>query len=156
MKYWEILLTKHRERGKDGLTIPFLIGSQQYLKSDEIQDIPGLINEMANRENFETCIRYCMGIQTLIAEIRKPKNEVFYVIGSNTESTNLSIGISFKEDLGENLDSIIKTLVDKFQPRIDSGLYSAEPNVDQRRANWQKYSEEDIQFIKNSFNEFQI
>ena len=30
-KYWEILLEKQRERGKDGLTIPFIIGSQNYL-----------------------------------------------------------------------------------------------------------------------------
>src|SRR5690242_16394422 len=101
MEYWEILLIKQRERGKDGLTIPFLIGSQQFLKNNnEKQNIRDLIHDIAQSDSFETCIRHCMGTQTLIAEIRKAKNVVYYPTNNTEEQKNLSVGIMSKTDLG--------------------------------------------------------
>lgn len=151
MEYWEILLIKQRERGKDGLTIPFLIGSQQYLPTNSNQDIAGLIRDMATSSSFETCIRHCMGTQTFIAEIRKQKNMVSYLKSSFGEQTNLSVGIMSKSDLGEDIDQVIENLVDKFQDTIDDERFSAEPNVNGRSVNWRELSPDDIKFIKDSF-----
>lgn len=154
MEYWEILLLKHRERGKDGLTIPFLIGSQKYLCNNPNQDIAGLINSMATSTAFETCIRYCMGTQTMIAEIRKQKNMVYYVQSPTGEPTNLSIGIMSKDDLGDNIVQLSESLADKFQDAIEAERFSAEPNVDGRSVHWREFTFEDIQFIEDSFNSF--
>lgn len=151
MKYWEVLLVKQRERGKDGLTIPFLIGSQQYASSKLNYGINSLIQDMAASKTFETCIRYCMGTQTLIAEIRKTKNAVYYV-QNNGELTNISIGIMSKADLGLEIDQVIENLIDKFQTPIQANQFSAEPNVNGRCVNWKEFSTEDIQFIKESFS----
>ena len=152
MKYWEILLLKQRERGNDGWTIPFLIGSQQYLANKSNQGIASLVHDMATRRSIETCIRHCMGTQTFIAEIRKRKNSVYYPTFGSGEQTNLAVGIMSKSDLGEVIDQVIETLIDKFQDAIDNGRYSAEPNVDGRSVNWRDFSPDDITFIRDSFN----
>ncbi|REA63415.1 hypothetical protein DSL64_02920 [Dyadobacter luteus] len=152
MKYWEILLTKQRERGKDGLTIPFIIGSQQYLSTSSNQDISELILDMAGNYSFETCIRYCIGTQTLIAEIRNPGNNVYYLETNNGEKTNLSIGVLILDDIGINLQDAIEKFVEKFKAPIDRLTFSAEPNVDSREVNWQAFTEEDIKFVEDSFS----
>lgn len=77
MKYWQVLLQNHRGKGKDGLTIPFLIGSQNYLpNSSNPQTISELIKDMVNHDSFEKCLRYCLGTKTFIIEISKGKNAV--------------------------------------------------------------------------------
>lgn len=152
MEYWEILLKKQRERGKNGLTIPFLLGSQQYLPANSNQDITGLIQDMATRSSFETCIRHCAGTQTLIVEIRRQKNAVYYLKSNCGELTNLSVGIISKIDLGERIDQVIENLIDKFQDAINVERFSAEPNVDGRSVNWREFSSDDIKFIKASFD----
>jgi hypothetical protein len=43
MKYWEQLLLSQRNRGKNGLTIPFIIGSQNFLNTDKKDNIEELI-----------------------------------------------------------------------------------------------------------------
>ena len=153
MKYWELLLTKQRERGKDGLTLPFLIGSQDYLPETHIrQNIEDIILDIVFSKTFETCIRYCMGTQTFILEIRKPKNSVYYPTYKNTEQSNLSVASFSKKDLGDNIDTLIDFLRENFQDKIDEGLFSAVPNTYERTANWTAFSiEDDIPFIESSF-----
>ncbi|MEN0011359.1 hypothetical protein [Flavobacterium nitrogenifigens] len=114
-------------------------------------NINSLIQEMAISKTFETCIRYCMGTQTLIAEVRKEKNAVYYVQDSQ-KLTNISIGVMSKSDLGLELDELIINLIDKFQTHIKAEQFSAEPNVDGRSVKWNKFSTEDVQFIKDSFS----
>ncbi len=153
MKYWEILLQEQRERGKSGLTIPFLIGSQRYLhfKNYKEQTITELIVDISQNNSFETCLRYCMGAQTLIFEIRKTKNAVYFPKYKGVEQQNLSVGRSF-DHLGDSLEKIINELDSRFQEPVNKELFSAEPNVDGRTVLWKEYTEnEDIPFIKNSF-----
>ena len=68
MKYWEILLREQRERGKSGLTIPFIIGSQRYLPAESLkqQTISDLIVDISKSNTFETNLRYCTDVHTLI------------------------------------------------------------------------------------------
>lgn len=153
MKYWELLLTMQRERGKDGLTLPFLIGSQYYLPEIHYkQSIGDLVYEMVSSETFETCIRYCTGTQTFIFEIRKPKNNVYYPIHQNAEQSNLSVATYFKKDFGDSIESVIDFLIENFQNKIYAGHFSAVPNTYERVANWTAFSEDDdIPFIESSF-----
>tara|TARA_R110001632_G_scaffold150788_1_gene268283 strand:- start:38 stop:523 length:486 start_codon:yes stop_codon:yes gene_type:complete len=153
MKYWEILLREQRERGKSGLTIPFIIGSQRYLPAETMkeQTISDLIVEISKNDSFETNLRYCMDVQTLILEMRKAKNAVFFPKYKNVAQKNLSVALSF-DNLGNSLEEIIPELESKFQEPIEKGLFSAKPNADGRTVVWKEYAEdEDIPFIKNAF-----
>ncbi len=155
MKYWEVLLQNHRGNGKDGLTIPFLIGSQNYLPtSSKLQTISELIKEMVSHHSFEKCLRYCLGTQTFIIEISKGKNAVYYPKINEEEQSNFSVGLFYRKDFTDNIDSLIQELESKFQEPIDDGLFSAEPNVDSRSVNWTQFTEKDILFIKNAFKPF--
>lgn len=153
MKYWEALLIDQRQRGKNGLTLPFLIGSQQYLLETHIlQGIEELIIDMVDTDTIETCIRYCMGTQALIFEIRKPPNTVYYPTYQDDKQKNLSVAQFHGRDLGDSIENLIPNLIDQYQHIIDNGHYSAESNTDDRQAKWQPFSTtEDIIFIKESF-----
>ena len=151
-KYWEILLEKHREKGKDGLTIPFIIGSQNYLPQNNYrQNIFEFISDIISSNIFEICIRYCMGTNTFIAEIRKEKNACYFPNLNNKKQNKLSVGIYHKKDFGESVDELIKSLIEKFQDPIDNETYSAEPNSYERTVKWNKFSEEDRIFIESCF-----
>jgi hypothetical protein len=76
---------------------------------------------------------------------------VYYPLDNSQEQKNLSIGIMSKADLGEDTDKVIEALIEKFQDTIDAERFSAKPNVDGRSVNWTEFSEDDIQFIKDSF-----
>ncbi|SHM79305.1 hypothetical protein [Flavobacterium xanthum] len=151
-KYWEILLEKHREKGKDGLTIPFIIGSQNYLENNSYkQNISELIYDIVSSNLFEVCIRYCITTNTFIAEIRKEKNGCYYPKIDNNEQNKLSVGIYHKTDFGESIKELIEYLIDKFQNPIDNKTYSAEPNTYERTVQWNEFSEKDKIFIKKCF-----
>jgi hypothetical protein len=153
MNYWEILLIKQRERGRDGLTLPFIIGSQKYLpETVSHQNIDDLINDIISSKSFETCIRFCMSTQTFIFEKRKPKNVCYYPTYNNQAQNRLSVGVYFEAELGNSIELLIIKLKEKFQNAIDKELFSAEPDVDGRSVNWRPFSaDEDIMFIKNCF-----
>ncbi|WP_158618336.1 hypothetical protein [Flavobacterium bomense] len=151
-KYWEILLKKHRDKGKDGLTIPFIIGSQNYLPNNSYkQNISELIYDIVSSNLFEICIRFCMGTNTFIAEIRKERNVCYFPKINNNEQNKLSVGIYHKNDFGESIKELIENLIEKFQNPIDNKTYSAEPNTNERTAKWNKFSAEDKIFIKECF-----
>lgn len=154
MKYWETLLTRQRERGRDGLTLPFLIGSQKYLLDTHVkQNIEDLILDMTLKSSFETCIRFCMGTQTFVFEIRKQNNAVYYPTVNQNAQDGLSVAVFHKPEFGDTVEGLIKKMGDKFQDVIDNENFSAEPNVDERSVKWQTFSRnDDIPFIKNSFN----
>jgi hypothetical protein len=153
MKYWEALLINQRQRGKDGLTLPFLIGSQQYLPENHIlQGIEELIVDMVNTDTIETCIRYCMGTQALIFEMRKTLNKVYYPTYQDDDQKNLSFAQFHKQDLGDSIEILIPNLINQYQHILDEGYYSAESNAYDRQANWKLFSTtEDIIFINESF-----
>ncbi len=154
MKYWEALLTNQHKRGRDGLTIPFIIGSQMYLPIVKLekQNVEDLILDIVSNNSFETCLRYCMGIETLILEIRKPNNNVYYPNYNGQKQINFSIGLALKDIFGDSVENVIQLLTDDFQPLIKKNLFSAEPDMYERSAQWRVFNEtDDIPFIKNTF-----
>jgi hypothetical protein len=151
-KYWEILLEKQHEKGKDGLSIPFIIGSQDYLPNNNYrQNINELINDIVSSDKFEICLRYCTGTSTFILEKRKDKNVCYFPKTNNKEQNKLSVGIFHKNDFGETIEELIRNLIEKFQDPINNETYSAEPNTYEKKVKWNKFSEEDRIFVKECF-----
>jgi hypothetical protein len=65
--YWERLLREWRKQGRDGFSIPFVIGSQKCLPaSHKIQGIGDLIMDIALNQHCSVYILYCNTIQDII------------------------------------------------------------------------------------------
>ena len=149
--YWKILLSKQQERGKRGFTLPYLIGSQTYLPSHcGRQDIKELVEDMVKNDSFETCIRYCLDTNAIIAEIRNPKNVVKYPKFKNCEQTQLSIPIS-ENSHGETVEELIESLIEEYQDKIGTNKYSATRDNQERETKWGSFNSIDEKFIKESF-----
>jgi hypothetical protein len=149
--YWKTLLRKQQERGKKGFTLPYLIGSQQYLTpTHRQQDIKELIEDMVKNDVFETCIRYCLDTNAIISEIRNQNNVVKYPTFKNGKQTQLSIPINDNSH-GETVEELISSLIDKYQDKIDSGKYSATRDDSDRETKWHPFSPSDEKFIKECF-----
>lgn len=155
MQYWALLLQRHRDLGKDGLTIPYIIGSQNYLPSEySKQTIAELIFDIIENAPFEVNLRYCTNISTLILEKRKLNNAAYYPGINGVRQSNFSIQKFSENELGKDIDSIIAFLVAQFQGAVEDLKYSASTidNENQRCVNWQEFSsEKDIPFIKACF-----
>lgn len=153
MRYWEILLDQQKKRGRAGLTLPFIIGSQYYIKQENLEySIESLLIDIIENSSSEICIRHCIATQALIFEIRHTRNAVYFPLYADKEQNNLSVSVSSKIDLGENVEMITDKLKDRYQDIINEKMYSAEPNVNERYANWREFSIEDKIFINECFN----
>ena len=155
MEYWKKILKSQRGRGKSGLTIPFIIGSQHFLKQKKYEyDISQLIFEIVEKGTFEVTLTLCPDIHTLILEIKKPYKNVYYPKFNGNEQTNLSVAINLIDEFGDTIENIISKLVEKFQDKIINGKFSAKNSQDQREAIWGSFCEiEDYPFIIESLNE---
>lgn len=148
-KYWEILLIKWRERGQDGLTIPFIIGSQKYLPTQHShQEIEGLIVDIATSNGTEIYVSYCMNIKEIILGVRDNSKKA--IVGhfppfEGQNQTKLFL-TSFVSDLGNDVKSVAWALKEHFQGHIDSANFS------KRNGEWTDYSGKDSAFIKDCFN----
>ncbi|HEY5326097.1 MAG TPA: hypothetical protein VIJ27_03790, partial [Mucilaginibacter sp.] len=148
-KYWQVLLTKWRKQGNDGLTIPFIIGSQKYLPGSGIrQTIDDLIVDIAVSTEFEVYLNYCLTINDLILAVRDdkklriPVKNVVY--NNNTSSFFIS---TFLDDMNNDITSVTAVLCDKYQQYVDTGNYSINDN---ERG---YFTSDEIAFIKLCFHE---
>lgn len=59
-KYWQKLLREWRSHGRAGFSIPYIIGSQQYLPANHSsQDIEELITDIIETGDETILLRYC-------------------------------------------------------------------------------------------------
>jgi hypothetical protein len=152
MKYWEQLLLSQRNRGKNGLTIPFIIGSQNFLNTDKKDNIEELILDILKNSSFEITLRLCADIHTLILEKRNPNNVVYYPSYNNIEQSKFSVSKSFKDDFGNTVEEVIIILTNQFKKIIDDKTFSAQSSQDGRIAKWKFFSNsEDIPFLVDCF-----
>ncbi|MEC4028947.1 hypothetical protein [Myroides odoratimimus] len=153
VKYWEKLLIEHRNIGRDSLTIPFIIGSQQFLKNhNKIQNIDELLLDIANTSNNLICLRYCMSIKTLILEIHKDRNQSYIPTLNGKVQNGLVVSISSKNDLGNTFEEIIQNLIYRFEKPILDKTFSANISEEDRSVIWENYSDKDIEFVIKSFS----
>lgn len=152
MKYWEKLLIAQKKRGLSGLTIPFLIGSQEFLKNcRDFQSIKDIVIDIVEFSSFEVNLRYCMTLNTFILEQRNLKNKIYFPTYKNKAQRNLSIAIISKDDFGETIEEVIANLEERFSQIILNKTYSADSNAEERKTIWKNFSEHsDITFIKEN------
>lgn len=146
-QYWEILLSNWRESGRDGFSIPYLIGSQQYLTDNKNQDISELFIDILTNSNQEIYLTYCMNIDDLILGIRddsKKRIKGFFPKYNKQEQNKFYL-TDFVRDLGTDLESIIENLTDKYLHQINNKLYSINNRIPGN------YTASEIYFIKKSF-----
>jgi len=152
MDYWKILLIEQRNRGRSGFTIPFIIGSQNYLNDKyPQQDIESLLVDMLSNASFTTCVRYCSDTNELIIEIKKENIPVIYPTFNGLTQKNFSVSIA-NNDLGNTCEEIIDSLTERYQLFIEKGLFSVKNRDYGRESNWGDFSESEIKFIKKCFS----
>ena len=67
-KYWTVILSEWRNRGRDGLTLPFVIGSQKYLRQSIKQDIKELFADILSSD-AKVYLKYCLTTEEIILGI---------------------------------------------------------------------------------------
>lgn len=147
-KYWQILLSEWREKKRNGLTIPFIIGSQKYLKVSTNQDISKLLWDIAYSDDFEVYITYCTDVNDLILGVRDESKK--NIVGKHLTFDNTLPSKFFLTkivyDLGEDIQTIARELSERYQRFIEDGQFSVNDRV---RGS---YTEYEINFIKKSFS----
>lgn len=124
MRYWQTLLTEQKKKGKKGFTIPYIIGSQNYLpESYPRQDVERLIIDIATNSLLTVFLKYCLDTDDLILEIKSSS-----ALGTNPDfnkKSQTSLFISnFNNDFGDTIEAIAKNLYNKYQPYVSSKQYS--------------------------------
>jgi hypothetical protein len=144
--YWYALLEAWRRSTRDGFTFPFVIGSQQFLRSDhEWQDIRALLTDIVENAPEPMYIKYCMDTDDLIIGLKK--NVIgYYPTFKGAQQVNLYVA-KFNDDLGQSVEDVIDQLEERYDRYIKNEEYSMN---DGHRGN---YSDREIKFIRESFME---
>lgn len=147
IKYWQILLKEWREGNRNGLTIPFIIGSQKYLPISKHQNIAELLRDIASSSEFEVYLTYCTDINDLILGVRDDTKATIaghHLILENGLPSNFFL-TKIVYDLGSDLESVSQELTERYQPYVDLEKFSTNDRL--RGA----FGDNDIKFIKNCF-----
>ncbi len=150
-KYWLALLTEWRKNGRDGFTIPFIIGSQKYLSDNPKQDIKALIMSIIKNEEQEIYLKYCFSIEDIVMGIRDDTKILLqghFPLFKDSNTQSKLFLTAFLNDLGENVETIISSLSDRYQNYIDKEEFSKN---DRQRGD---YSANESQFIRRVFSDY--
>ena len=149
-KYWYSLLKNWKDEGKRGYTIPFLIGSQQYLpETFEQQDIAGLFLDIVSQDQYCVYITYCLDLNDVILctfERDRANSSGYYPTFGGASQTAIYVAKIIDENC--NLETLIERFVDRYSDFIKNSQYSIRDEV---RGD---YSDSEIQRIKNVFKIF--
>ena len=148
MKYWEILLANWRNLGNNGLSIPFIIGSQNYLHNPPNHSIQDLFYDIAGSQDSLVFLMYCMNINDFVlVDLDDSKMRHGFFPTVNGQEQNRLLVSNFLIDLGSTLEDISDRLTEKLDNYIADGKYSIN---DGERG---KFSREEIEFIARSFED---
>lgn len=147
-KYWLTLLKNWRARGRNGLSINYLIGSQDFLPTTHLrQNITQLLDDVASQHEYVIEITICMDLNDLILRMGieyKGNLPGIFLPDQQGYQTHLFLN-KHADDLGATVGEVATTLTNRYQIYIDHKLYS--------RINHQyrPFTTEDIQFIHSNF-----
>ncbi len=147
-KYWQKLLIEWRAKGRDGFSIPYIIGSQQYLPEDHpTQNIEGLIAEIIDTNEDSILLKYCFNIGDLILQISNgPHNKNAYRYPSFRGGSQSVIKVgNFIDDLGDTMEDLISILKERYEGFIAAGEVSI--NEGERG----DYSADEKAFVRDCF-----
>lgn len=146
-KYWQKLLIEWRNQGNDGLTIPYIIGSQQFLQTSSNQTINDLILDIVHNDQIQVYLTYCQTVNSLILGYRDESKKQIKGSFPNCYGKPQSMFYlsSFLTDLGDEVEIIIERLREKFQECIELRKYS----INHRE--WGRYTQSEIDFMNRCF-----
>lgn len=149
-KYWLKLFRKWKNKGKDGFSIPFIIGSQQYLSDiGSSQNVEALILDVVENSGETALLRYCFHIGDLILAVSPAYHHLSngrYPLYRGEKQTNFCVS-KFVDDLGDSIEGLISILNDRYEGHIGNGDYSI--NDGKRSC----YSPDESDFIRSCFEE---
>lgn len=132
--YWYKLLDIFERKGYfwNGLTIPFIIGSRQYIQpTEDLQTIGDLIDEINSSEYYVSVLK-CGGIGEYVFSLSNESDKNIYGGVDNI----VVIDSSFKNEVSSN--EIINELELKYADLINSEAYS------KTDGEWGGYTEKEI------------
>jgi len=142
-------LIEWRANKKDGLTIPFIVGSQKFLLSSHVyQTIDELVLSIVHNSQIEVYLTYCPIINEIILGLRdeSKKNISGYFPNYNGAPQSKLFLTSFPLGLGDDVESITVSLTEKYQPLIDLSCFS----INDRQ--WGNFTGDEVRFIKTVFS----
>lgn len=140
--YWYRLLDLFERKGYfwNGLTIPFIIGSRQYIEpSHGLQTIGELIDEI-NSSTYYVSVLKCDGIGEYVLSLSNAGAQEIYGGVDNI----VTIDSSF--ETAASSDNIIKELELKYEDLIKSEIYS------KTDGEWGDYTDKEINRLQEIIN----
>jgi len=148
MKYWEELLVQWQDKGNTGLSIPFVVGSQQFIpRQYQTHDILNLLVDVASSSTIEVSLSYCMNIMDFILAVRDKSHSPgagFYPSFKCAPQKSLFVSDFLK--MGDNVETISASLAERLDYYILQGQYSI--NDGERGS----FTGGEIQFILKCFS----
>ncbi|NOT77196.1 MAG: hypothetical protein HOP08_19910 [Cyclobacteriaceae bacterium] len=152
MRYWEALLISWQNMGRNGLSIPFVIGSQEFLPdSYELQSVAELLEDIVQTERTRVCISLCHEISALILKPigdQLPNNGFFPTHNGSHQGHVFVINLT---ELPDDMGLISEVLTERFEYEISHGLFSK-----RETGSYQKFNAADILFIKETFLQYEL
>ena len=143
--YWYQLISYWvKDKKRTGLTIPFIIGAQQYFDStSEPETVTELMELIKNSEIDETIIlNNCPNVGEYVLGISKNAAYLSGIEFKNEKNEKITLkATSSTKILGEDFNSICKSLEKKYKKPINEKNYS---KVD---FNWSPFTDGDIDMI---------
>ena len=148
-KYWSTLLTEWTRKGRDGFTLPFIIGSQKFLGAlTKHQDIADLLTDIVDSDNPKIYIKYCLTTEEIILGVYDEKQSSLKGTFPNRDGQpqrQLFLTL-FLYDLGDKVEDIIQSLTNKYQQYIDKEEFSKHTD-----RTWGDFNVDDKTFIYSTF-----
>lgn len=153
MFYWQALLIEWRKTGRKDLSIPYIVGSQMYLKNCYTQQsIKELIISITENQLINVYLTYCSDIDGLILcykdEYATNLKGVFPNI-NGIEQTNLFV-TSVIDEFNKDINILINQLIERHQNDILNSRFS---RIDRA---WQAFSINEINFIQQTFRTYNL
>ncbi|HRG26533.1 MAG TPA: hypothetical protein PLJ00_01495 [Chitinophagales bacterium] len=153
MLYWQALLIEWRKLGRKGLSVPYVLGSQIYLKNTTArQSINDLLISITANNIIKVYITYCPDIDGLILchqDDSASKLLGLYPKINGNEQNNLFV-TNFLAKFQVDLSFLISELLESHQEDISNGRFS---RIDRA---WQAFSIDEINFIRQTFKTYNL
>lgn len=134
---------------KNGLTIPFIIGAEQFDKKDYVfkpKDVSELLLEIRNSSLNDTLtLLYCDNIGDYVLGLNNPDKPMIGTDIKNEQTNKTTLIATFSTQiLGSNIDDITNSLAKKYSKCLKDKKYSL------INLQWTDFNESDIKMIKEA------
>ena len=148
--FWNNLLVAWRKNGNEGLTLPYMIGSQQYLENNhEKMNINALIIDIASNKNgpiifYNYCDTIGENVLGVLDDSYKEMKGIFPTYQGLQQ--NLFFRADSVKYSGETVEEIIENMNTTYQQRLINNEFSY------NAGKWGDYTESEKKFIKLNIN----